>query len=388
MITIPAAVAALLVTSTVLAQQPPAAVGGTSQPPCPIAEDEKYAFTPEQPVQVGGSPMYGAARQRRYLDALRGPGGERVQYKRRGAHEGPDGTILDAYEVSYEGRDKPVTLYLDWYHYDVQKAPRGFTCGQPIGLGLPPLNPFQETEDLVAVAVTQGSSRDFAPIPLGADGSTTHGVIYDRFRVLAHAARKAAAAGAPLDAQNPPRELMQVGSVILIYPLTCGDSTVRAGGVDVVAPDGSVLPANRRTVLDEQAAARLLPGIQPPAGTLAIGLPFSAPRLGDTIRITYTELCGASGDQVSLALKGSPARGIDMPNAPLPAGMKAAQPVLLQVFIDPDGTLQRSTYVGGPAALAQAAADAVRRWRFEPGRVNGAPLTTATYLQVRFVDPR
>lgn len=41
------------------------------KPPCPVSDDEKYACTREHPAQVGGSPVFGAARQRRYLDTLR-----------------------------------------------------------------------------------------------------------------------------------------------------------------------------------------------------------------------------------------------------------------------------------------------------------------------------
>jgi hypothetical protein len=36
-------------------------------PPCPVADNDAYGYTRDQPVQVGGSAVYAAARGRRYL---------------------------------------------------------------------------------------------------------------------------------------------------------------------------------------------------------------------------------------------------------------------------------------------------------------------------------
>jgi hypothetical protein len=88
------------------------------QPPassCVVSEDAEFATTRANAVQVGGGAMYAAARERRYLDALRGPVGEVLQYKRTGslAPEADGRTILDAYEVTYAGLAKPAVFYLD-----------------------------------------------------------------------------------------------------------------------------------------------------------------------------------------------------------------------------------------------------------------------------------
>src|SRR3954471_1721531 len=113
------------------------ALGALAQPSpssCPVADDAEFATTKTQAVQVGGGALYVAARERRYLDALRGPGGEPLQYKRTGSLPmEPDGrTILDRYEITYPGLEKPIYLYLDAYHFDdVLKAPTGFTCAVP-----------------------------------------------------------------------------------------------------------------------------------------------------------------------------------------------------------------------------------------------------------------
>src|SRR3954468_3248270 len=178
---------------------------------CGVSEDTAFATTREHAAQVGGGAMYAAARERRYLDALRGPGGEKVDYKRRGSLPldpgGGDLTILDEYEVTYPGIPQTATLFLDAYHFDdALVAPKGFICALPFGLAPPGPDPFRASDALRAIAIEQGSTKDFAPVPLDGDGSTTHGILLDSFRLHARAARAAAAAGTRLDARNPPRD--------------------------------------------------------------------------------------------------------------------------------------------------------------------------------------
>jgi hypothetical protein len=165
-------------------------------PQCATSTDERYGLAMTTPVQVGGGAMYGPARERRYLDALRGPEGQVVHYRRTGSLPAPDGdTILDAYETTYDGLEKPITIYVDEYHFTDPIAPRGFTCGQPIGLGLPPPDPLAASTALLTTAIEQGSTRDFQPIALDGDGSPGHGVVFDHFRLVARAARASAQSG-------------------------------------------------------------------------------------------------------------------------------------------------------------------------------------------------
>lgn len=85
-------------------QNPPASAGGAPTP-CPTATDESFARTTSAPVSIGGGPMFFAARERRYLDLLRGPEGQPLQYKRTGTRKGSDEMILDVYQITYEGLD-------------------------------------------------------------------------------------------------------------------------------------------------------------------------------------------------------------------------------------------------------------------------------------------
>jgi hypothetical protein len=88
-----------------------------------------YGYTPEDPIKVGGGPRG----EHEYLQWLRGPEGQRLRYKRLGSCCGftdPSlplgGGLLDMYEVTYDGLEKPVTLYLDMYRREDPRAPAGF----------------------------------------------------------------------------------------------------------------------------------------------------------------------------------------------------------------------------------------------------------------------
>jgi hypothetical protein len=371
-------------------QQPssqPPVIDRSTVPFCPVSEDPKYGFTQEQPVQVGGGSMYGPARERRYLDALRGPAGQPVQYKRTGSTaQSVNGTILDAYEVTYERLEKPATLYLDEYHFGDLRAPQGFTCGRALGLGLPPADPFQTADAIVSVALEQGAGRDFTPIPLDQDGATTHGVVFDRFRMIARAARAASAAGTRLDPKTVRLELTGARTVVLAYPLSCNDKTAAPAAIEIIGPQGTPMRRDGEYARDA-ALGVLLPGVQAPASSLAATFPLSTLRPTDTVRITYADAaCTAGSPNVSLPVKYSPPRMIDSPLPPLPAGATPDAAVRLQALVDLDGTLQRATYLGGPASLSQAAIDAAGRWRSEPPRVNGAPIATGVVVQVKFKE--
>jgi hypothetical protein len=368
--------------------QPPLADRSAS-PHCPVSNDPKYGFTPDQPVQVGGGAMYGPARERRYLDALRGPQGQPVHYKRmRSTPETADGTILDAYEVTYERLEKPATLYLDEYHFGDLRAPQGFTCGQPVGIGPPPADPFQTAEAIVSVALEQGAGRDFAPIPLDQDGATTHGVVFDQFRMIARAARAAAAAGTKLDAKAVRADVTRARTVVLAYPLSCNDKVAAPAAIEIIGAQGAPVRRDGEYVRDA-ALGVLLPGVQAPPSSLAATFALATLRPTDTIRITYADAsCTPGSADVPLPVKFSPARAIDTPLPPLPAGAAPADgPVRLQALVDLDGTLQRATFIGGPASLSPAAIDATGRWRSEPARVNGAPVATGVIVTVKFKAP-
>lgn len=72
----------------------------------------------------------------------------------------------------------------------------------------------------------------------------------------------------------------------------------------------------------------------------------------------------------------------DYPESARQAGVQGT--VVLDAVVDPDGDVTQVTVVSGPEALAHAAVDAVRWWRYEPYVVNGQALTVETTVRVDF----
>ena len=355
-------------------------------PPCAVADNDTYGYTLDQPVQVGGGAMYAAARERRYLDNLRGPEGQAVQYKRRGSTPASTNstTILDIYEVTHEGRETPATLYLDAYHVNPLRAPRGFSCAAAFNLGAPPLDAFKEMEQLNAVAVEQGATREFEPIPLAVDG-VTYGAIYDRFRLIALASRAAARNGQSLDPTKLPAWLRETAMVIVAYAPMCEGKTLPVSTALIIEPSGGPLARDSRQNMTPDAIARLLPGVQLPKGAIAAAYQISRPRERDRVLISYLENgCGVVGNLRWVPLTITPARGIEMPAATVPAGVTVNAPMLLQGLVDLDGKFQRPEYVGGQAELLAVAKENLASWKVEPARINGAPIATGVVAQVQF----
>ena len=96
-----------------------------------VSSDKTYGYTQKNPVKTGGGP----AGERKYLNALMGPNGEAISYTRQGSccpFKTPNGLLdntgmLDIYEVTYAGLDKPIILYLDMYDYEELQAPVNFS---------------------------------------------------------------------------------------------------------------------------------------------------------------------------------------------------------------------------------------------------------------------
>ena len=58
--------------------------------------------------------------------------------------------------------------------------------------------------------------------------------------------------------------------------------------------------------------------------------------------------------------------------------------VLLHATISKNGTIKDLHVVSGPPMLQQAAADAVRNWRYRPYMLNGEPIEVETSVNVVF----
>jgi len=356
---------------------------------CPVATDPAYGLTAEKPIRIGGGLAYMNARERRFVDALRGPAGEAVRWD-GSVGSGPAKrsetvgvTIVDSIPVTYAGHDQPIRIYIDVYHFDSPMAPTGFTCGKPFELSPPPPDTFKALQDLAKLAIEQGAAREFTPIVLST-GEAPKVEVMDQFRVLAHLAHAAAAGGSPLDPAKPPR----AGSAVLAYAKTCDGRTIAPTAIDIIAAQGPPVPRGG-PYLNETTVASALPGLQLPAGTLVATYGLGLLRPTDVVRVSYSEApCGNPEKTIDLNVQATQPRQRQSLPPRMPQGhAPTTEPVLLQALLDMDGRLQRPFYVGGPEDLIPAAMDAVREWLAEPARINGAPIVTTTMVPVRFVQP-
>jgi len=98
--------------------------------------DNTYGYEQKNAIKVGGRNGSGPLNERRFLNALAGPNGESITYRRRGsccAFKTPNGMIdntgmLDIYELTWEGQSKPVILYLNMYDEGDLFIPVGLTA--------------------------------------------------------------------------------------------------------------------------------------------------------------------------------------------------------------------------------------------------------------------
>lgn len=384
---LPTSPAFVLVLSALLLAPGAARAAQPPPQPCAVSTDPDYARTAEKPAQVGGSPVFGGARQRRYLESLRGPEGQAVRFTRLPAVDAPDGeTLIDRYEITYDGLDTPVILFLDWYRYTALTAPRGFVCGQPFNLGLPPPDPFLAADQLQRLALADGGepAGSAPPIELGGGGPNMPGVAFDHFRLLERASRAAAEAGTPLVAGEMPEAVSRPHSVVLAYPRACDGRQVPASRIVFEDPRGRQIPPEATgTRLD--TLARWVPAFKPPEGTLAARFALDGPRAGVVVKATYPDACSGATEEITLELSSTPARLVDSPMPTRPAGDGAIGVwVAVQAVVDQQGRFREATALGGPADLARAAVAALAGWRAEPPRVNGAPLTSPVVVQLTF----
>ena len=68
---------------------------GVAVSQCPVSGDDGYGFSAANAIKVGLDDATGPARERKYLNALRGPAGQRLSFRRVGSTVTADKTILD-----------------------------------------------------------------------------------------------------------------------------------------------------------------------------------------------------------------------------------------------------------------------------------------------------
>jgi protein TonB len=58
--------------------------------------------------------------------------------------------------------------------------------------------------------------------------------------------------------------------------------------------------------------------------------------------------------------------------------------VVIQTSVEKDGSIKDSKVVSGPPMLRQAALDALRQWKYQPGTLNGEPVPVEITVTIQF----
>jgi hypothetical protein len=99
-----------------------------------FSKDAKYGYNPDYPINIFfRTTKDEVINQQRYLNALTGPKGEKIFYKKieiccpfptKNSEMG--GGFLDIYEITWVGQKQPVKLYLNIYEKGDLFVPMGF----------------------------------------------------------------------------------------------------------------------------------------------------------------------------------------------------------------------------------------------------------------------
>lgn len=398
-----------LALALVLAQEPVITGDRSVASKCEVSDDAEYGYTKGKPIKVGGTPVYGAARQRRYLQALVGPAGQPITFKRRGSLPADDTRtrdtiILDLYEVTYAGLEKPIELYLDWYRWEPPKAPRGLLCGSAFALGdppkvewpprpgntapaPPPVDRKAQWQQLVALAMRTSAEGEVPAIPLAADGSTRHGVIIDAFRFVAGAARSLASTGRPVSAEMIAGMINEGQHLVIAHALSCDGETRTPMNIEMIGPQQNQ-PLSAKSLINAGELRTLLPWSAVPEGAVGATFPGNIPPPGGAVRLTYDgAACPDTATSVTLPLKaGAPQKIVDVlpvwpAGIPFPPAGESVN-VEIRATIDVEGVPVSLSVFSGPADFHGSALAAVEQWRYKPITINGASAYVPVTMRV------
>lgn len=98
-----------------------------------FSKDKKYGYDPDYPVNLFfRNTRDEALNETRFLNALTGPNGEKIKYKRLETccpfptkRSDMGAGFLNVYELTWEGQKKPITLYLNIYEKGILMVPMG-----------------------------------------------------------------------------------------------------------------------------------------------------------------------------------------------------------------------------------------------------------------------
>jgi hypothetical protein len=224
--------------------------------------------------------------------------------------------------------------------------------------------------------------RDPVPISLDADGSARHGFIYDRF-TLAHAAARVSTL---TNTAPDPWHMQLFGTpVVVALPLTCDSKTVQPTAVIMMHAGRSV---QKSAPVTGAGITKLVPGLEAPAGAMAVKFHDDVLYPGATIEVIYNgPACPGTANRLSFALTMTDAKAVTAPVVELSAGQQRPPgniTINLGGVVDLDGRVRYANPPEAGSPFITAAHAAAIKMKLEPARVNRTPVPFAAGVHVTF----
>ena len=104
-----------------------------------FSKDKKYGYDKDYPINIFyKTTINDSINQPRFLNALTGPKGEKISYKKSQnccpfpSKKSESGAgLLEIYEITWVGQIKPVKLYLNIFEKGILMVPMGFGLATP-----------------------------------------------------------------------------------------------------------------------------------------------------------------------------------------------------------------------------------------------------------------
>lgn len=103
------------------------------------SKDKKYGYNKDYPINIFyRNTVQDTINQQRFLNALAGPNGEKITYKKLESccpfptkKSDLGAGFLDVYQLTWAGQRNPITLYLNIYEKGVLMVPVGLSLASP-----------------------------------------------------------------------------------------------------------------------------------------------------------------------------------------------------------------------------------------------------------------
>jgi hypothetical protein len=246
---------------------------------------------------------------------------------------------------------------------------------------------------LTRLAIESAGDPEPSQIEIKLEGAMQFAV-YDRFRLVALAAREAIRAGRPLDPAAPPAGLLTPRVIVLAF------ARAPMSG-DPIQPQAVRINGRSGKRLKAEEIRRLLPGVAVPADAVVYSFDMPGLKPADRLSIVFNERADIMSMPRGGGLPGTMTPGtltapvdfaapeaIDSPSPSAPPGVVLPSPrvdVHVEGILDLSGKVRFARAVDGPAELQSVAAEAVGKWRYKPATMFHVPIPIVMQATVTFV---